>query len=128
MANPNGLIRPPVLGTPPPNPSPMPAQPSISAQAPNTPNAAELTALITNIVSQVLSSQTKSLVQSYLNPNSELVTATDQTIEERHRNNLADLDKVPDVVRCLREFSGKPGEFSSWKKSVERVLQIYEPM
>ena len=34
---------------------------------------------------------------------------------------------MPDVVRSLREFYGNPAEFSSWKKSVERILKIYEP-
>lgn len=125
MANPNNLIRPPVLNNPIP-----PAQPSTAvppAAPSNTFNTSELQSIVTSIVTQVLSSQAKDLVRTYLNPNSELTTATDQTIEAQYRNNLSDLDKVPDVVRCLREFSGNPGEFSSWRKSVERVLQIYEP-
>lgn len=50
----------------------------------------------------------------------------DQVIDAEHLNNLGDLDKIPDVVKCLREFSGKPGEFNSWRKSVERILKIYE--
>jgi len=36
-----------------------------------------------------------------------------------------ELYRIPDVVKCLREFPGQAGEFISWKKSVERVLQIY---
>ena len=39
---------------------------------------------------------------------------------------LDELDKVPDIVRSLREFSGKPGEFNSWRKSVEWVLKLYD--
>lgn len=39
---------------------------------------------------------------------------------------LEELDKVPDIVRSLREFSGKPGEFNSWRKSVDRVLNLYD--
>lgn len=39
---------------------------------------------------------------------------------------LEELDKVPDIVRSLREFSGRPGEFNSWRKSVERVLKLYD--
>ena len=38
---------------------------------------------------------------------------------------LTDLDKIPDIVRTIREFKGNPTEFSSWKKSVDRVLDIY---
>lgn len=41
---------------------------------------------------------------------------------------LEDLDKVPDIVKSLREFSGKPGEFNSWRKSVERVLDLYSTL
>lgn len=36
------------------------------------------------------------------------------------------MDKIPDVVKGLREFSGVAGQFSSWKKSVDRILTIYE--
>lgn len=124
MANPNNLIRPPVLNNPTP---PAPSTAASPAAPNNTFDVGELQSIVTTIVTQVLSSQAKDLVRKYLNPNSELTTATDQTIEARYRDNLSDLDKVPDVVRCLREFSGNPGEFSSWRKSVERVLQIYEP-
>lgn len=38
---------------------------------------------------------------------------------------LGELDKVPDLVKTLREFSGKSGEFNSWRKSVDRVLDLY---
>lgn len=41
---------------------------------------------------------------------------------------LEELDKVPDIVKSLREFSGKPGEFSSWRKSVERVIDLYSSL
>lgn len=39
--------------------------------------------------------------------------------------NLTGMERIPDVVKSLREFSGKPGEFGSWRKSVERILNIY---
>ena len=52
---------------------------------------------------------------------------TDQTIDERYLDNLTDMGKVPDVVRSLREANGNPSEFSSWKKSAEKILKIYEP-
>lgn len=41
---------------------------------------------------------------------------------------LEELDKVPDLVKSIREFSGKPGEFSSWRKSVDRVLDLYSSL
>lgn len=58
------------------------------------------------------------------NPNAIHPNAVDQIIDEQHLGNLGDLDKLPDVVKCLREFSGKPGEFNSWKKSMERILNF----
>lgn len=39
---------------------------------------------------------------------------------------VEELDKIPDVVKSIREFSGRAGEFSSWRKSVERVLALFE--
>ena len=36
------------------------------------------------------------------------------------------MDKIPDVVKSLREFSGQPNEYGSCKKSVERILKIYD--
>lgn len=38
------------------------------------------------------------------------------------------MDKIPDIVKTIRNFSGQPGEFGSWKKSVDRILKIYEHM
>lgn len=113
MANQNNLIRPPVLPNPPQN-----AQLSIE----------DLTSLISNIASDVLRRQGPQVVQAALNPNNNQENARDQQIEDRHRENLNDMDKIPDVVKCLKEFSGQPGEFSSWKKSVDRILSIYEPL
>lgn len=31
------------------------------------------------------------------------------------------------MVKSFRDFSGNSSEFSSWKKSVERILKLYEP-
>lgn len=87
-----------------------------------------LDTVITAIVNQVLEAKGPSLVQSILNPNADNFAGIDQPISLEHRGNLSDLDKIPDVVRCLRDFSGDPGEFSSWKKSVDRILQIYDPI
>lgn len=87
-----------------------------------------LDALISSIVCRILEKQGPDLVHSVLNPNADHFSGTDQQIALEHRDNLSGLDKIPDVVRCLREFSGDPGQFNSWKKSVDRVLQIYEPL
>ena len=61
-----------------------------------------------------------------MNPNAHLENITDQGIDDRYANNLGDLDKIPDVVKCLRGFEGNPGEFIWWQNSVERVLSIYD--
>lgn len=117
MANPNNLLRPPVLNNPSP-PSPSPPQPSGSAQQ-------NLTLNDINAIVRMCQEQSLIAVRQVLNPY-EHISGTDQGIDERYRENLSDLDKIPDVVRCLREFSGNQSEYSSWKKSVERVLKIYE--
>lgn len=113
MANPNNLIRPPVLAAPPVPPNPHPSND-------------QLTATITEIVTNIFRTEGRNLVQATLNPNANFANLTDATIDPLHRNSISDLDKIPDVVRCLREFSGNPGEFNSWKKSIDRIMQIYE--
>lgn len=120
MANPNNLIRPPVLNRG------NAEEPPVAPARPLT--LAELTPLISQIATQVLQQQVPSMVQNVLNPNANIGLVSDQIINEEHRNNMQDLDKVPDVVKYLREFSGASGEFNSWKKSVDRILQIYSPI
>lgn len=39
--------------------------------------------------------------------------------------NVSDSERIPDIVKTLREFSGKPGEFNSWRKAVDRILTVY---
>lgn len=118
MSNPNNLIRPPVLNTNnPPIPPPL--------NTPPIPPTAQLEVNIVNLVTRICREQCKGLVENILNPSAD-ISGIDQGIDEQYRANLTDLDKVPDIVRCLREFSGDNAEFSSWKKSVERVLSIYE--
>lgn len=116
MSNPENLIRPAILTTNNSNPNP-----SIPPTIPN----AQLEANIVNLVARVCREQCRGLVENILNPSAE-ISGIDQGIDEQYRTNLTDLDKVPDIVRCLREFSGNNAEFSSWKKSVERILSIYE--
>ncbi|XP_075151143.1 uncharacterized protein LOC142225255 [Haematobia irritans] len=120
MSNPNNLIRPPIL-TPPNN---QPNNPNIPPIPPINHNA-QSEADIINVVTRICREQCRNVVENMLNPNAD-ISGIDQGIDERYRENLTDLDKVPDIVRCLREFSGNHTEFSSWKKSVERVLNLYE--
>lgn len=110
MANPNNLVRPPVLNIP--NPPIPQIQPNV--------NAIDIDA-----IRQMCAEQSRNVVRQILNPNAD-ISGIDQDIEERYRGNLTELDKIPDVVRCLREFSGNQSEYSSWKKSVERILKLYE--
>ena len=86
----------------------------------------------TNVVSgfnEVQMGQIKELISRSLNPSHDLFS--DDEIDQpigRLPTRLEELDKVPDVVRSLREFSGKPGEFNSWRKSVDRVLELYQAL
>ena len=108
-------INPPNLNIPPPNPQPQgnrpppPIQPAFIASPESI-----------NIIAEV--------VNSIVRPDFDAVPTRDQAIRPELLNNLEELDKIPDVVRSLRDFSGKSGEFSSWRKSVERILKIYEPL
>lgn len=109
MSNPNNLVRPPVLNVNVPNP------------VPNNENNRNMEEMIARICAQ----QCQIAINQILDPNAN-IGGIDQVIEERYRNDLADLDKVPDVVRNIREFSGNPSEFSSWKKSIDRILGLYD--
>lgn len=129
MSNPNNLIRPARLSTN-NTANPNPQDPSDSNNPPTQSqiNFSDLRELVSQITLEVLSSQAPTIVQAALNPNANFVNMVDQTIETQHLDSLGDLDRIPDVVKCLREFSGRPGEFNSWRKSVERILRIYEPL
>lgn len=118
MSNPDNLIRPSILNVP--NPSIPPNQPGRNEQG--QVNLANLR----TVVLEIINSQLPEILQASLNPNVIQGHAVDQSIDVEHLGNLGDLDKIPDVVKCLREFSGKAGEFNSWRKSVERILKIYE--
>lgn len=119
MSNPNNLVRPSILN------NPQPPGPNNPPNPQNPLNNPQMEAAIVNLVTQICRENCRSIVENILDPNADII-AGDQIIEERYRENLNDMDKVPDIVRCLREFSGNPSEFSSWRKSVERVLNIYE--
>lgn len=124
MSNPNNLVRPPVFPLP-PAPAQAPAQAPAPAQANDREN---LENLITLIATNTFNNQGRNIIRNLLNPATDFNNVPDQIIRPELRNELNDLDKIPDVVRCLREFSGDPSEFSSWKKSVDRILEIYAPL
>lgn len=110
MSNPNNLLRPPVLNVA------------------NPPEVGRVNNPIDNLeetIARICAQQCQIAIRNLIDPNSD-IAGEDQIIEERFRDNLTDLDKVPDVVRCLREFSGSYTEFSSWKKSVDRILKLYD--
>lgn len=108
MSNPNNLIRPPVLGPSPQNPNP---------QHPQNEENRDILRQITEVVNRILDDRltVRNVVEV-----DEHVSIGPQGIGE--------LDKIPDVVRSLRDFAGDPGEFGSWKKSVDRILEVYEPI
>lgn len=113
MSNPNNLIRPAIINR----------QDNQAGQENQvTLNMRDLQAEIRRIVTEAIQEQDINVVNNGRNPQIE----QDQGIDPRHVAQLNDLDRIPDVVRCLREFAGQPGEYSSWRKSVERVLNIYK--
>jgi len=77
-------------------------------------------------ITTVLEANLSGLVKEILNPNKDFPKYTHQTIKRELAHNLSDLDKLPDIELTLRDFSGNNSEYSSWKKSVGRVLKIYE--
>ena len=85
-------------------------------------NTEEMEAIIRRLISE----QLPTLMQANQNPTLDFASLNDEEILPINRANIGDLDKVPDVVKCLREFSGNPAEFNSWKKSVDRVLSVYQ--
>lgn len=113
MANPNNLIRPPTLSV------------SQTEQNRVNMNQQDLNAHISRIVSEAIASQVPQLIRQQNNPNSDFLDAPNQIIQPQHRANLNDLDKIPDVVKSIREFSGDRGEFSSWKNGVNRIIENY---
>lgn len=106
MSNPNNVVRPPVLNIP------------------NPPDVGRIQNL-EETIARICAQQCQIAIRNLINPNSD-ISGEDQIIEDRYRDNLTDLDKVPDVVKCLREFSGSYTEFGSWKKSVDRILKLYD--
>lgn len=78
-----------------------------------------------NIVSEIIRNENQQIIYQLTHPNSDNSLDNDQTIDNTDIN-LNEMDRIPDVVKSLREFSGNPAEYGSWKKSVDRILKIYE--
>ncbi|GBP06856.1 Retrovirus-related Gag polyprotein from transposon HMS-Beagle [Eumeta japonica] len=71
----------------------------------------------------ILETDGQDLFKDVLHPRQQVMT--DQIIDERYRNNLTDMDKVPDVVRSLREFNGN--QLNSAAGRNRKDSKIYEP-
>lgn len=102
-------------------------QPQITASSSVTLNNTEETQenLMRNAFKNLFETEGKNYIKSLLYPE-QLNLNYDIGINSEHRKNINEMDRVPDVVKLLREFSGKPEEFSSWRKSVERILDTYQ--
>lgn len=81
--------------------------------------------LLRNTIAEIIQNETRRAFGINNIPHSE---DTDQEVEIGFDRDLSGLDKIPDVVNSLREFSGNSNEYGSWKKSVERILNYFEPL
>ena len=73
------------------------------------------------MATDIISSQGPIMVQSTLNPNAHLEYITDQGIDDWYTaNNLGNVDKIPDVVKCARDFEENPSEFILLKKKCRK--------
>jgi len=120
MANPSNLIRPPILNT-----QNLTNERQTQRQEEQQNRNMATSQQITELVGRMIAQQVPRIIEALNNPEHDFTNAIDQEILEEHRGNLGGLDKIPDVVKCLREFSGDPAEFSSWKKSVDRLMEAY---
>lgn len=101
ITNANNILRPAVLNSP--NPQPNEENRGINRQ-------------VTEIGNRILNERASK----------RNVLGVDEQVNIATANGIGELDKIPDVVRCLREFSRDPAEVGSLKKSLERILQMYE--
>lgn len=119
MSNPSNLLRPSLLETrrQQEENAPSPSQPNPNPNpTPNTNVSEDLR----RVIAEVSRSVFNEIVPQFLNVRNSNVDMPQIGIEQ-----LNELEKVPDIVKSLREFSGNPSEFGSWKKSVDRILTIY---
>lgn len=128
MSNPHNLIQPPRLnldGLADALPTLEPPVNGNHNESNNAPNY-ELLQTISRVVEETLRTQGRQMFSALLNPASDIGDEVDVPVNISNNENLSEMDRIPDVVKSLRTFSGEPGEFSSWRKSVDRILHIYD--
>lgn len=108
----NNVLRPPLLG----NNSGTPLVNNAHNSAQNNISLADLSAAISQIVATEINKALNSGNQNNVEDADEIVDQTD----------TSGMDKIPDIVKSIKDFSGEHGQFSSWKKSVDRILIVYE--
>jgi len=116
MSNPNNLIRPAVFDTVETSRRQVAFQQHRDMAQNND---------VAQTIRQIITEQLPVLLQQAQTNSFDFTNAENQSINPEHQRNLDDLDKVPDIVKGLREFSGNPAEFGSWKKGVDRILGTY---
>lgn len=80
-------------------------------------------------LNEVQKEQTKQMIENMIKSgvDNAIDEGTDQPIGTVTEN-LNEFDRVPDIVRSIHDFSGKVGEFNSWRKLVDRVLEVFNPL
>lgn len=63
---------------------------------------------------------------AWLTPGLDHHEGVNQAINEDQRGNILKPDCIPDVIKGLSDFSAQPGECSSCRESVKRVLRLYD--
>jgi len=103
----------------------MPDTNTKTHEQPSTSGNPLLSTSIENTVERYLSKILQEKGDELLHSNANAFTMTDQTIAREHVGKISELDRLPDVVRILKDFSGNKAEFTSWRKSVGRVFEVY---
>jgi len=125
IANPYNIIRPSVFSS---NERPIPIErPDLPEQHRVDMSVKQLTAFGQTAIGQTVTQVLPGLIKQMNNYTHDFTDVSDQVVEPEYRNNLVDFDRVPDIVKSIREFSGNPAEFASWKKSVDRIMETYTP-
>lgn len=125
MANFNNLIRPPVLNleteseainrTEPNPPNLIQQHRQVARQETHKQNRIIMAQpeQLAEIVRQILAEQLPTLLHQSQSSSFDFANVESQGINPEYQHNLQDLDKVPDIVRSLHDFSGDPAEFGS---------------
>lgn len=93
-----------------------------------SPNNSTVRADITQGLNDTQKRQIREIVNEVLGTRQDPIVneEIDQPIGNISR--LEEVEKIPDIVRSLRDFSGQPGEFSSWRKSVDRIMELFKSL